>query len=178
MEQSDYYDILGIAKDASQEAVKESYRELAFTYHPDRNHGNPNASEKMKAINEAYAVLSNPEKRQQYDALSQQYGSSAYGHFRSSYSEKDIFRGSDIQDIFEEMAKSFGLRGFDDIFKEAYGHRYRSFQFGKSGFFTKGFIFTGPFMKGGQSQGPFPLSGGMAKLSRYFLEKLVGLHYP
>jgi curved DNA-binding protein CbpA len=110
--------------------------------------------------------------------MRQQFGSSAYGHFRNSYSEQDIFRGSDIQEIFEEMAKSFGFRGFDDIFKEAYGKGYRSFQFGKPGFFAKGFVFTGPLNKGGQNNGALPLSGNIAKLSRFVLEKFGGVTLP
>jgi len=178
MEQRDYYDVLGVGHDASQKAIKEAYRELAFKYHPDRNKGNPKASEKMKAINEAYAVLSDSTKRQEYDTLKQRFGPSAYRHFRSSHSEQDIFRGSDIHDILEEMAKNFGFRGFDDIFKEFYGQGYRSFEFGRPGFFAKGFVFTGPFKKSGQNQRAFPLSGNLGKLSRFFLEKLGGVTLP
>ncbi|MBW1675503.1 MAG: DnaJ domain-containing protein [Deltaproteobacteria bacterium] len=110
MHQEDYCRILGVEPHASAEQIKEAYRRLAFKYHSDRNKANPEASEKMKAINEAYAVLSNPAKRRQYEALRHQFGSSAYSQFRRSYSEKDIFRGSDIKDILEEMAKVFGFR--------------------------------------------------------------------
>ena len=63
MAQRDYYEILGLDRDASPHKIKEAYRKLAFQYHPDRNKGNPAALEKMKEINEAYAVLSDPEKR-------------------------------------------------------------------------------------------------------------------
>ena len=63
MRQKDYYRILGIEKDATHQQVKETYRRLAFEFHPDRNKGDLNAVEKMKELNEAYAVLSDPEKR-------------------------------------------------------------------------------------------------------------------
>jgi DnaJ-class molecular chaperone len=178
METGDYYDVLGVKHDASQKAIKEAYRERAFQYHPDRNQGNRQASEKMKTLNEAYAVLSDSTKRREYDTLKERFGSSAYTHFRNSYSEQDIFRGSDIHDIFEEMAKNFGLRGFDDIFKENYGRGYQRFEFGRPGFFAKGFVFSGPLKKSGQQKDAFPLSGNLGKLSRFFLEKLGGVTLP
>ena len=120
MSQRDYYQIIGVDINAGSKQIKEAYRKLAFKYHPDRNKENPEASEKMKNVNEAYAVLSNPAKRREYDVLRQQFGSSAYSHFRKNYSEHDIFSGSDINHIFEEMARAFGFRGFDDIFRESY----------------------------------------------------------
>ncbi len=64
----DYYEILGVGRDASQEEIKIAYRKLALKYHPDRNPGNKEAEEKFKEINEAYDVLSDPKKRQKYDA--------------------------------------------------------------------------------------------------------------
>ena len=93
MRQKDYYRILGIEKDATHQQVKETYRRLAFEFHPDRNKGDLNAVEKMKELNEAYAVLSDPEKRNRYDSMNQQYGYDGYDHFRKGYSEQDIFRG-------------------------------------------------------------------------------------
>jgi curved DNA-binding protein CbpA len=100
MNQKDYYNILGVDRDASQQAIKEAYRKLAFQYHPDRNTGDPAATEKMKDINEAYAVLSDVSKRREYDLLRSQYGSFAYERFRQSHTDDDIFRGSDINQIF------------------------------------------------------------------------------
>ena len=61
--QADYYQILGVDRDAAPQKIKESYRKLAFQYHPDKNRGNPEALEKMKRINEAYAVLSDPTEK-------------------------------------------------------------------------------------------------------------------
>ena len=178
MEEMDYYEILGLKGDASQKQIKEVYRKLAFEYHPDRNQGNPESTARMKAINEAYAVLSNPAKRTNYDAMRRQFGSSAYGHFRQSYSQDDIFRGSDINQIFEQVARAFGLRGFEDVFRESYGQGYRGFEFKRPGFFAKGFVFTGsPRM--GRSPQPAPgLEGPFGKLSRYLIRKMVGIELP
>ncbi len=177
MSQRDYYQILGIEKDAGQKEVKDAYRHLAFKYHPDRNQGNLKAAEEMKSVNEAYAVLSDPGKRRNYDALRQRFGSSAHARFRNNYSEQDIFSGSDINHVFEEMAKAFGFRGFDDIFKEFYGNNYRSFQFRRPGFFAGGFIFGGPYQNqdGGPGQPVFPPSGTLGKFSRFLLKHIGGV---
>ena len=95
MGQQDYYRILGVDHDADAKAIKVAYRELAFKYHPDRNETNPDSADMMKQINEAYAVLSNPEKRQAYDSMRNRFGDNAYGQFRNAYTEQDIFNGSD-----------------------------------------------------------------------------------
>ncbi len=102
---------------------------MALRYHPDRNKDDPAAAERMRVINEAYAVLSDPGKRRQYDSLRTMYGDDAYSRFRQSYSEQDIFNESDIYSIFEEMARSFGLRGFDEIFKDFYGQAFKIYTF-------------------------------------------------
>lgn len=174
MEHHDYYQILGVEKSATQKQVKNAYRQLAFEFHPDRNAENPKTAEKMKQINEAYAVLSNPQKRQEYDSLKDQFGSSAYSHFRNTYSNQDIFRGSDIHQIFEEMAKTFGFRGFDDVFKEFYGSGYRTFEFHKQGFSGKGFLFSSGFGPKNRSIG----SGSFGKVTQYLLKKLAGQILP
>ncbi|UCD32031.1 MAG: J domain-containing protein [Desulfobacterales bacterium] len=175
MSQRDYYHILGVDKNASPKKIKAAYRELAFQYHPDRNKENPQAAEEMKHINEAYAVLSDPTKRRDYDHLKQQYGSSAYSQFRNNYSNQDIFSGSDINHIFEEMSKAFGFRNFDDIFKEFYGKEYRTFQFRRPGFFAGGFIFSGSFGKERRQQPQFPLPNRLKKLSRLLLKTIGGV---
>ncbi len=174
MPQRDYYQILGVEKDAGPKEIKAAYRQLAFKYHPDRNRENPEASEEMKSVNEAYAVLSDTAKRHEYDMLRQRFGSSAHQQFRNNYSEQDIFSGSDINHVFEEMAKAFGFRGFDDIFKEFYGKEYRTFQFKRPGIFAGGFIFTGSFKSGEYGQSLLAPSGKLGKLSRFLLKQISG----
>ena len=100
----DYYKTLGVGKTATAEELKKAYRKLALKYHPDRNKDNKEAEEKFKEANEAYAVLSDPEKRQQYDS----FGSA---DFRQRYSQEDIFRQADLGSIFREFGINFGGGG-------------------------------------------------------------------
>ena len=100
-----------------------------------------------------------PEEKD-YDFLQEQYGSDGFDRFKQSYSEEDIFRGSDIHQIFEEMAKAFGFRGFDEVFRESYGQGYRTFEFRRPGVFGKGFIFFGPGL-GRRSTKRFQFSSGV-----------------
>lgn len=139
----DYYRILGVSEDAAAEELKKTYRKLAFQYHPDRN---PGSEEVMKEINEAYAVLSDDGKRREYDSYRQRYGPSARDQFRQSYAEEDIFRDSDIYQIFEELSRAFGFSRPEDIFSRSnfYGNRYRTFEFKGPGFFGRGAFFFRP----------------------------------
>jgi DnaJ-class molecular chaperone len=178
MTQADYYQILQVDHNATAAQIKESYRHLAFKYHPDRNKGNPSAVEEMKRINEAYAVLSNPAKKSEYDNLRGRFGASAYTHFRKNYSEQDIFSGSDINQIFEEMAKTFGLRGSNDIFREFYGKGFQQFLFKGPGFYSRGYVFRGPSKPGQQPRVQFPLSGNLGKVVRFMLKKIGGVELP
>lgn len=109
----DYYEILGVAKTASQDEIKRAYRKLAMRYHPDKNK-DKDAEGRFKEINESYAVLSDPEKRKQYDA----YGPDA---FSQRFSQEDIFRGANFEDIFRSMGFNFGGFGSDDIFSSMFG---------------------------------------------------------
>jgi curved DNA-binding protein len=105
----DYYAILGVAKDADTDAIKKAYRKLALKYHPDKNPGDKQAEERFKEITEAYAVLSDADKRRQYD----QFGESG---FHQRFSQEDIYRNFDVGDMFREF-------GFDtsDIFGRVFG---------------------------------------------------------
>ena len=100
MSEKDYYKILGVNKNASDKEIKKSYRKLAMKYHPDHTKGDKQAEERFKQISEAYAVLSDKEKRQQYDT----FGSTG---FQQRYSQEDIFKGFDFSNIFKE----FGFGG-------------------------------------------------------------------
>ncbi len=180
MQPKDYYEILGLAKNAGFKQVRDAYRKLALQYHPDRNKDDQAAAERMKEINEAYAVLSDSQKRKEYDTMKEAYGSSAYNRYRQTHTEQDIFRGSDIQQIFEEMSRIFGFRSFDDIFRESYGSGYRTFEFRRPGVFGR--IVVGGF---GGGQGAEPridaqtfLEGPMGKLMRYGLKKKWGIELP
>jgi DnaJ-class molecular chaperone len=178
MAQEDYYQVLGVDQNATDQKIKEAFRKLAFKYHPDRNRENDAAIEKMKKVNEAYAVLSNPAKKREYDTLKNQFGSSAYSHFRNNHSEQDIFNGSDINHIFEEMAKAFGLRGSNEIFKEFYGRGFQQFEFKNPRGFARGYVFGHPPDGSSQHQAPFPSEGNLGKLSRFLLQKISGVQFP
>lgn len=109
----DYYKILGVSKSASPEEIKKAYRKLALKYHPDRNKGNKSAEAAFKDLNEAYAVLRDPEKRKQYDMFG------AEG-FHSRFTQEDIFRGFDLGSIFREFGFGGGGRG-QNPFSQMYG---------------------------------------------------------
>lgn len=146
MSEKDYYKSLGVSENAGPEVIKKAYRNLAFRYHPDRSAGN---EELMKEINEAYAVLSNPAKKKEYDTLKQRYGSFARDEFRQTYTDSDIFRDSDIGRVFEEFSRMFGFSGPQDIFSRSsfYGSQYRTFEFRGPSFTGSAFFIYGPLRK-------------------------------
>ena len=107
-EKRDYYEVLGVPKSAAKDQIKDTYRKLAMQYHPDRNKA-PEAEEKFKEISEAYAVLSDDQKRQQYDQL-------GHSGFDQRYTEEDIFRGADFDSVFRDLGGGFG-----DVFRQIFG---------------------------------------------------------
>jgi len=106
MTKRDYYDILGIDKNASQDDIKKSYRKIAIKYHPDKNPGDKSAEENFKEAAEAYEVLSNPEKRAQYDR---------FGHsgMRGGFGAGG---GMSMEDIFSQFGDIFGGSAFESFF--------------------------------------------------------------
>ena len=105
----DYYEVLGVQKGATRDQIKDAYRRLALQFHPDWNKA-PEAEARFKEISEAYAVLSDDEKRTQYDAYGRE------GVYQR-YSQEDIFRGVDFGEFFRGM----GFGGFNDIFSQFFG---------------------------------------------------------
>jgi molecular chaperone DnaJ len=129
----DYYEVLGIQRSANKEEIKNSYRKLALQYHPDRNKS-PGAEERFKEISEAYAVLSDDEKRKRYDT---------YGHVGA----EEVFRGSEAN--FDEVFKDMGFGGFRDIFEQIFGGGGRGgFGSARNDPFGFGFSFGGGRKKG------------------------------
>jgi molecular chaperone DnaJ len=111
MAKRDYYEVLGVARDAGEDNLKKAYRKLAMQWHPDRNQGNTEAEAKFKELNEAYDVLKDAEKRAAYDrfghAAFEQGGPGGGGGFGGG----GPFGGGGFEDIFEEMFGRFGGGG-------------------------------------------------------------------
>src|SRR3989338_10981947 len=117
MTKRDYYEILGVSKNSGRDEIKRAYKKLALQYHPDKG----GDAEKFKEISEAYAVLSDDNKKSQYD----QFG---HAGFDQRFSQEDIFRNADFSSIFDEIFgnSGFGFGGniFDMFFeRQRYGKR-------------------------------------------------------
>lgn len=127
MKYKDYYDILGVNRDATEQEIKSAYRKLARKYHPDVNRNDPKASDKFKDINEAYEVLSDPAKRKRYDGLGSSWSAGSdftpppgydnfsfnfedFGNFTSSFSSSGAFGG--FSDFFEAIFGDLSKSGF------------------------------------------------------------------
>jgi len=110
MPNKDYYEVLGVSKGATPEEIKKKYRELVMKYHPDLHKDNPDAAKKMAEINEAYQVLSDPDKRAQYDRFGtvQEGVGTAYG----GQSGFDFGMGGDFFESVEDILRNFGFGGF------------------------------------------------------------------
>jgi DnaJ-class molecular chaperone len=115
----DYYAILGVQRNASEDDIKKAYRNMAMQYHPDRNPGKEEwANEKFKEINEAYGVLGNPEKRRQYD------------QFGTTGTANDIFGSQATSTTFEDLMKEFRGSGLNiDFLERIFGDSLRNHGF-------------------------------------------------
>ena len=124
MAKRDYYEVLGVDKNASEDDIKKAYRKIAIKYHPDRNPGNKEAEEKFKEAAEAYDVLHDPQKRQQYDqfGFDGPQGMGGFGGFSSGgFSMDDIF--SMFGDVFGGRGGFSGFGGFGGGQRQAAQHR-------------------------------------------------------
>lgn len=109
----DYYDVLGVDKNADKKTIKKAYRKLAMKYHPDVNKDDPEAEEKFKELSEAYGVLSDDDKRQRYDQ---------FGHAgMEGFSQEDIFNNINFEDIFRGFSFGGSQGGFGSIFEDLFG---------------------------------------------------------
>ena len=124
----DYYKILDVSDSANQEDIKKSYRKLALELHPDHNPNDPASENKFKEITEAYGVLSDPNKKQEYDRFRSDYLSGrTTSSSRFRYSQEDIFssmfQGQNARDIFEELNREFsrsGVRSGNSFFESIF----------------------------------------------------------
>jgi curved DNA-binding protein len=119
----DYYDILGLSRDASEQEIKSAYRKLARKHHPDVNKNDPGASQKFKEINEAYEVLSDPAKRKRYDSLGNSWQQGADftpppGYENISFEFGDL---GDLGNFASEFTRGGAFGGFSDFFEAIFG---------------------------------------------------------
>jgi DnaJ-class molecular chaperone len=176
----DYYEVLGINNDASQQEIREAYRNLAFQFHPDRNKDDPKANEKMKSINEAYATLSDATKRKEYDSFKERFGTTASDQFRQAYSQEDIFRNSDISQIFEEFSKSFGYRNADEVLRQFYGEGFQRYEHRGPGFTSRTYVYNSRPQTSGSGTIPTSVTrpGCAGKLIQFILKRVLRIQIP
>jgi DnaJ-class molecular chaperone len=176
----DYYRVLGVDDSASQQVIREAYRKLAFQYHPDRNKDDPEASNQMKALNEAYATLSNPIKRAEYDSLMKRYGSAAYEPYQQAHSQEDVLRDSDIEQIFQEFSTLFGFRNADEIFRGSDSPGFQTYEYRQPGFIYRSYVYDPT--QTGESGTPLTLPSNelsfSGKIIKFFLEKALRIQIP
>lgn len=134
----DYYEVLGLQKNADQAAIKKAYRKLAKKYHPDTNAGNPQAEEKFKEVTEAYTILSDPEKKKLYDQFGHaafdgsapgQDGAGSYTYREPGGGYQEFhFEGDNVDDILKNLFGGAG--GFGGGFGHGFGSSFHSSGFG------------------------------------------------
>ena len=123
MTKRDFYEVLGVAKSASADEIKKAYRKVAMQFHPDRNPGDKSAEDKFKEAAEAYEILSDQDRRAQYDRFGH---AGVAGNGRGGYGGGNM----NMDDIFSQFGDIFG----DDIFGNFFGASLLVFSIGTSGF--------------------------------------------
>jgi molecular chaperone DnaJ len=182
----DYYKILEIPENATQQDIKSAFRKLAFKYHPDKNPGNEKSAEaKFKEINEAFAVLGDENKRQQYDlARKGQYAGAGYGGF--NYSQQDIFNGMFTnQAFYEELSRIFsqaGLRFDRNFYGQTFSNGDTVFRFytnaGNQGrTYSQNASDTNTYSNYKPGFLERMASRVLNKITRFMLKKLLGIEY-
>ena len=179
----DYYKILGVSKKADQQQIKSAFRKLAFQYHPDKNPGNEKESEaKFKEINEAFAVLGDESKRQQYD-MAKKGAFAGTGHQGFNFSQQDIFNGMFTnQAFYEELNRMFsqaGLRFDRDFFGQSFANGNTVFRF----YTNMGNTNTDYSRASSQTNAYKPglmervATNLINRITRFILKKLFGIEY-
>src|SRR5688572_26680516 len=126
MSKRDYYEVLGVSRDASADELKKAYRKVAMQFHPDRNPGDKSAEEKFKEAAEAYEILSDADKKAQYDRFGH---AGVSGNGRGGYGG-----GANMEDIFSQFGDIFG----EDIFGHFFGGGGGGMRHGQRGRGTRG----------------------------------------
>jgi len=167
-----YYEALGVSREASAEEIKKAYRQLALKFHPDRNPGDRQAEERFKEISEAYGVLIDPEKKRQYDLLSRTpFGSGERPDFSYTQEEifRDIFNNPRASDVFSDLGREFSRMGF------RFDQRFFDHLF----FGGRGFVFivggSGSFQDRSSGQPQYP-ARNPAEIFSPLLENIIVPH--
>jgi DnaJ-class molecular chaperone len=192
----DYYKTLGVSEDADDEEIRKAFRKLAFQYHPDKNPGNEKeAEEKFKDINEAYGVLSDEAKRQQYDAFRKgQFAGVGYGspYHGFRYSQQDIFRDTfanrATMDELNRMFAEGGLRFDEEFLSRIFGAGNVVFRVYYGGPNSSAYIYQNQSSSRPEDS-PLPtnaykpnfierwITRGAMKVFGFALRKLLGIQY-
>jgi curved DNA-binding protein CbpA len=170
----DYYQILGVSREAAPEEIKKAFRQLALQCHPDRNPGDKRAEERFKEISEAYGVLIDPEKRRSYDFIQQRGAGETRGPgFQYTQEDilRDLFTNSSGRDIFTELNREFARMGFR-FDPQFFDHVF----FGGRGIFFNGVVFGGP--TGIRVESLDPRSGLFSQTARNSIPLLEQLFIP